>query len=209
MTFVAVAGNIGSGKSSLTLGLSRLLGWRAWPEAVDENPYLSDFYGAMARWAFHVQVYFLARRFQHHREILRSAAPGIQDRTIYEDGEIFARNLFDSGLMSERDHATYAMLFAAMVASLRPPDLLVFLDAPVEVLLERIRRRGRSFEQEIPAAYVARLNERYRAWADGWNRSPIVRVNAAATDFALDERGLRDVADQVREALEGQRGATS
>lgn len=201
MTFVAIAGNIGSGKSSLTEGLSRRLGWRASYEIVDDNPYLADFYADMARWAFHLQVYFLSKRFQHHQELVRSGEPVVQDRTIYEDAEIFARNLYESGAMSARDYASYRELFATMTEFLRPPDLLVFLRAPVDVLQERIAVRGRSFERSIPAAYLSRLNELYDDWATRWTHCPVLRVDTAALDFAHDEDALDEVARGVVAAL--------
>jgi len=198
MTFVAVAGNIGSGKSSLTAGLSRLFGWRAFFEIVDENPYLADFYQDMARWAFHLQVYFLSKRFQHHQSIVRSGESVIQDRTIYEDAEIFARNLFEQGKMSGRDYESYRELFATMAEFLRPPDLLVFLEAPVETLQARIASRGRSFEQAIPAEYLEQLNVLYADWVRRWDKSPVLVVEAGPLDFAHDEMALKEVAERVR-----------
>lgn len=201
MTFVAVAGNIGSGKSSLTAGLSRLFGWRAWFEIVDDNPYLADFYADMPRWAFHLQVYFLSKRFQHHQQIVRAGEPVVQDRTIYEDAEIFARNLFELGAMTARDYANYRELFDTMAEFLRPPDLLVFLQAPVPVLQERIAHRGRSFERTIPAEYLSRLNDLYADWVERWDKSPLLVVESAPLDFAHDPEALAEVAERVRKAL--------
>ena len=201
MTFVAVAGNIGAGKSSLTAGLSRLFGWRACFEIVDDNPYLADFYADMARWAFHLQVYFLSHRFRHHQEIVRSGHSVVQDRTIYEDVEIFARNLFEQGKMTERDYASYRELFATMVEFLRPPDLLIYLEAPVRTLSERIRARGRPFERDIPVEYLARLNELYAEWVGRWDRAPLLVIDSAPLDFAHDEAALENVAERVRETL--------
>ena len=201
--FVAVAGNIGSGKSSLTEGLSRLFGWRASYELVDENPYLADFYGDMARWAFPLQVYFLSQRFRHHQDLVRAGEPVVQDRTIYEDVEIFARNLHERGLMSARDYANYRELFAVMTEFLRPPDLVVLLRAPVSTLRERIARRGRDFERAIPEDYLARLNDLYDDWAGRWSASPILALDSAPLDFAHDPAALEDVAARVRKALPG------
>ncbi len=183
--FVAMSGNIGSGKSTLTTLLCQRLGWQPYYEVVDENPYLPDFYADMSRWSFHLQVFFLARRFQHHQEILRSGRAVIQDRTIYEDVEIFARNLYLQGLMDERDFRAYHDLFQTMVGFLRPPDLVIYLRAPVEVLLERIRARSRDFERQIPADYLAQLNERYEEWVARFNLCPMLVVDADS--IALDD----------------------
>jgi hypothetical protein len=201
--FVAIAGNIGSGKSSLTEGLSRLFGWRASYEIVDENPYLADFYRDMARWAFPLQVYFLSQRFRHHQQLVRETEPVVQDRTIYEDAEIFARNLHERGLMNERDYANYRELFSVMTEFLRPPDLIVFLRAPVSTLRERIASRGRPFERAIPDGYLRRLNELYDDWAARWTASPILVLDSAPLDFAHDPAALEDVAARVRAALPG------
>lgn len=201
--FVAVSGNIGTGKSTLTAALSRHLGWRACYEAVDDNPYLPDFYADMRRWSFPLQVFFLSRRFRHHQEIARSPVPVIQDRTIYEDAEIFARHLYLQGLMEERDFRTYSDLFSAMVGLLRPPDLIVHLRASVPTLVERIRRRGREYERRIPAAYLAQLNERYREWAEQFTLCPLLAVDADHLD--LDR--LEPLAEAVRSRLQAIRPA--
>jgi deoxyadenosine/deoxycytidine kinase len=186
--FVAVSGNIGSGKSTVTTLLCERLGWKPYYEIVDENPYLADFYADMRRWSFHVQVFFLSKRFQHHQEI--AAAPGsiIQDRTIYEDAEIFARNLHLQGLMDERDFRSYHELFTTMTQFLRPPDLIIFLRASVSTLLERIRRRGRDYEQGISPHYLAQLNERYAEWAERFSLCPILTVDADDLDLTNMDR---------------------
>lgn len=196
--FVAISGNIGAGKSTLTAALSRRLGWRACYEVVDDNPYLPDFYADMRRWSFALQVFFLSRRFQHHQEIARSPVPVIQDRTIYEDAEIFARNLYLQGLMDERDFRTYSDLFATMVGLLRPPDLVIHLQASVPTLLERIRQRGRAYEQRIPPSYLAQLNERYREWVDRFTLCPLLTVDADRLDL--------DRLDPVVEAIQNRLG---
>ncbi len=177
--FVAMSGNIGSGKSTLTTLLCQRLGWQPYYEVVDENPYLADFYADMARWSFPLQVFFLTRRFRHHQEILRATHSVIQDRTIYEDAEIFARNLYLQGLMDERDFRAYVDLFYMMVEYLRPPDLVIYLRAPVDVLLARIRERSRDFEREIPRGYLEQLNERYEEWVARFALSPVLTVDAA------------------------------
>lgn len=178
--FVAMSGNIGSGKSTLTTLLAQRLGWQPYYEVVDENPYLADFYADMARWSFPLQVFFLTRRFRHHQEILRATRSVIQDRTIYEDAEVFARNLYLQGLMDERDYRAYHDLFWMMVEFLRPPDLVVYLRAPVDVLLERIRARSRDFEREIPRDYLAQLNDRYEEWVARFDLCPVLQVEASA-----------------------------
>lgn len=186
--FVAMSGNIGSGKSTLTTLLAQRLGWQPYYEVVDENPYLPDFYADMPRWSFHLQVFFLSRRFRHHQEILRAPHSVIQDRTIYEDAEIFARTLYLQGLMDERDFRAYHDLFQTMLEFLRPPDLVVYLRAPVEVLLDRIRSRSRDFEREIPEAYLARLNDRYEEWVARFDLCPVMTLEAAEVSLdRLDE----------------------
>jgi deoxyadenosine/deoxycytidine kinase len=177
--FVAMSGNIGSGKSTLTTLLCQRLGWQAYYEVVDENPYLGDFYADMARWSFPLQVFFLTRRFRHHQEILRAAHSVVQDRTIYEDTEIFARNLYLQGLMDERDYHAYVDLFGMMVDFLRPPDLIVYLRAPVALLVDRIRARDRNYEREIPMAYLEQLNERYEEWIARFDLCPVMTLDAA------------------------------
>ncbi|MDR7417704.1 MAG: deoxynucleoside kinase [Armatimonadota bacterium] len=178
--FVAMSGNIGSGKSTLTTRLCQRLGWQPYYEVVDENPYLADFYADMARWSFPLQVFFLTRRFRHHQQIQRATHSVIQDRTIYEDAEIFARNLYLQGLMDERDFRAYHDLFYMMLEYLRPPDLVVYLRAPVHVLVDRIRARSRDYEREIPQAYLAQLNERYEEWVARFDLCPVLQIDAAS-----------------------------
>lgn len=181
--FVAVSGNIGSGKSTITTLLSERLGWRPFYEIVDENPYLPDFYGDMPRWSFHLQIFFLSKRFQHHRQITSAEGSVIQDRTIYEDAEIFARNLYLQGLMDERDFRNYYELFYTMMPFLHPPDLIIYLKASVPTLLERIRRRAREYEQSIPPDYLRQLNERYEEWVARFTLCPILTIDADHLDL--------------------------
>ena len=195
--FVAMSGNIGSGKSTLTTLLAQRLGWQPYYEVVDENPYLADFYGDMARWSFPLQVFFLTRRFRHHQEILRATHSVIQDRTIYEDADIFARNLYLQGLMDERDYRAYHDLFTMMVDYLRPPDLVIYLRAPVDVLIERIRARSRDFEREIPRDYLAQLNDRYEEWVARFDLCPVLQVEASSV--RLDR--LDDLLSQMQARL--------
>jgi deoxyadenosine/deoxycytidine kinase len=192
-----MSGNIGSGKSTLTTLLCQRLGWQPYYEAVDENPYLPDFYADMDRWSFPLQVFFLTRRFRHHQEILRATHSVIQDRTIYEDAEIFARNLYLQGLMDERDYRAYHELFWMMVEFLRPPDLVIYLRAPVEVLLERIRARARDYERQIPVEYLVQLNDRYEEWVARFDLCPVLALDATA--LRLD--GLDGLILEMRQRL--------
>jgi deoxyadenosine/deoxycytidine kinase len=162
--FLAIAGNIGVGKTELTTRLSAELGWMAYYEPVIQNPYLDDFYADMSRWSFHLQIYFLSERFKAQVQIGSSPLPFIQDRTIYEDAEIFARVLHDQGSMTAVDYRNYTALFHVLVGFLRKPDLIVYLKASPEVLMERIARRGRASEQSIGIDYIARLNGAYDDW---------------------------------------------
>src|SRR5262249_5409980 len=162
--FLVVAGNIGVGKTELTHRLSEELGWAAYYEPVVQNPYLDPFYENMPRWSFHLQIYFLSERFKAQVEIGKSPIPFIQDRTIYEDAEIFARTLRDQGSMTEVDYQNYTSLFGILVSFLRKPDLILYLKASPRVLMERIARRGRASEQSIGIDYIARLNHAYDDW---------------------------------------------
>lgn len=162
--FLAIAGNIGVGKTELTHRLSTELGWVAYYEPVIQNPYLDPFYQDMSRWSFHLQIYFLSERFKAQVEIGRSTLPFIQDRTIYEDAEIFARTLRAQGSMTEVDHQNYSALFDCMVSFLRPPDLILYLKAGSDTLMGRISKRGRESEKAITRDYIQRLNDAYDDW---------------------------------------------
>src|SRR5688572_13495166 len=205
-TFCAVAGNIGSGKSTLTALLAERLAWRPYYEHVEGNPYLADFYADMNRWAFHLQVYFLSKRFQHHQEILAAPESVIQDRTIYEDAEIFARNLHEAGNIDARDYENYRELFDKMTQYLEPPDLLIYLRTSVPVLEERIRTRGREYERSIPRDYLSSLNDLYEEWIGGWTVCPTLIVETDACNLVEEEAELARVADQVQHRLETTRG---
>jgi deoxyadenosine/deoxycytidine kinase len=205
-TFCAVAGNIGSGKSTLTRLLAERLAWRPYYEHVDGNPYLADFYARMDRWSFHLQIYFLSKRFQHHQEIMAIPESVIQDRTIYEDAEIFARNLHANGYLDDRDFENYCELFGIMKQFLEPPDLLIYLRTSVPVLEDRIRTRGRDYEQTIPTAYLEQLDGHYEDWIARYDLSPVLVVETDARNLIDEEAELIKVADRVQRKLEATRG---
>jgi len=201
--FVAIAGNIGVGKSTLTALLREQLNWEPFFEAVNDNPYLADFYRDMRRWSFHSQVYFLSRRLHHHWQLLQRANSVIQDRTVYEDAEIFARNLYQQGLMDERDYRSYCELYEVVTTVLHPPDLIVYLRASVPTLQERIRRRGRTYEQDIEPSYLERLNKLYEEWIAGFSLCPVLSVPADDLDFVLNPDHLELITSKILERLQG------
>ena len=199
--FIAVAGNIGSGKSSLTRLLAQHFGWKPYFESVDDNPYLPDFYADMKRWSFHLQIYFLANRFKHHKRMTETGESVIQDRSIYEDAEIFARNLYDIGKMDQRDYDNYASLFEVMTDYLKTPDLMIYLRASVDTLVQQISQRGRSFEQGIRREYLEQLNKHYESWVDRYKRGPLLIVQSDHLDFVNRELDLRHVIELVQKKL--------
>ncbi len=185
--YIAIAGNIGAGKSSLTRMLSEYFGWEPFYEQVDDNPYLADFYEDMRRWSFNLQVFFLSSRFKHQRTIESSATSVVQDRSIYEDAEIFARNLYEMGLMTPRDYENYVELFGIMTSYLRPPDLLVYLRADVPTLVRHIQSRGRDYESGIRIEYLERLNKHYEDWIERYDLGPKMIVDVDDLDFVNRE----------------------
>lgn len=206
--FVAVAGNIGVGKSSLTRLLSRELGWAPFYEAVDENPYLADFYAEMRRWSFHSQIFFLGKRLRHHRQLVDHPGSVVQDRSVYEDAEIFARNLYSQGHMDARDYRSYRELYEALTDFLPSPDLIVYLQASTETLLQRIRQRGRAFEQEMSPDYLDRLNGLYEEWIARFTLCPVLTVPADNLDFVENPHHLELVSRKVVEKLSGNETVT-
>jgi hypothetical protein len=199
--FVAIAGNIGSGKTTLTKLLTDRWGWEPYFESVHDNPYLADFYKDMRRWAFPLQTYFLTRRFADHQRIVARKSSVIQDRTIYEDAEIFARTQYESGSMDERDWKTYQMLAQVMCDHLVPPDLLVYVRRSIPGLLERIRRRGRPYEQGISIDYLTRLHRAYERWAAQYRRGRILVIDSDELDFLENRAHLEAIARRITEAL--------
>jgi deoxyadenosine/deoxycytidine kinase len=200
--FVAVAGNIGAGKSSLTRLLAERFGWTPYFESVDDNPYLPDFYADMNRWSFHLQIYFLANRFKHHKRMTESGEAVIQDRSIYEDAEIFARNLHDIGKMDDRDYSNYVSLFEVMTGYLKSPDLMIYLRASIDTLMKQISRRGRSFEQGIQRDYLEQLNKHYEAWITNYRRGPLLVIENDDLDFVNRQADLEQIVRLVRQRLD-------
>jgi deoxyadenosine/deoxycytidine kinase len=201
--FVAVAGNIGVGKSTLVEMLSAKLGWEPFYEPVTENPYLADFYADMGRWSFHSQVFFLAHRLKSHHGLALHPTSVVQDRSVYEDAEIFAQNLFLQGHMSERDHATYRELYQTASNFLPPPDLVIYLRASVPTLLGRIETRGRDYERSIAPDYLARLNSLYENWIANFTLCPVLTVPADHLNYVAHPGHLNLIARKVDEKLTG------
>ena len=199
--FIAIAGNIGAGKSSLTRLLGEHFHWKPYYESVDDNPYLSDFYGDMERWSFHLQIYFLANRFKSHKEIVEGGNSVIQDRSIYEDAEIFARNLYEIRKMDSRDYENYVSLFHVMMEYLKPPDLMIYLKASVDTLMKQIARRGRSFEQSIQRSYLEQLNRHYEDWIARYLIGPLLVVPSDNLDFVHKKEDLDYIIELVKKAL--------
>jgi deoxyadenosine/deoxycytidine kinase len=204
--YVVLAGNIGAGKSTLVRMLCQRMGWEPYYEPVAENPYLADFYADMRQWAFHSQVFFLTYRARAHRALMDIARPVVQDRSFYEDAEVFARALYSQGAMSDRDWQTYQGLYRTLTTLLTPPDLVVYLRASVPTLLKRIEQRGRDFESHITDDYLARLGVLYEEWIAGFSLSPVLVVPSDRLDFVKDSRDLDAIVATVIERLRGNQG---
>lgn len=198
---IAIAGNIGAGKTTLTSLLSEHYSWEAHFETVDENPYLDSFYADMQRWAFNLQIYFLQTRFQQIKRIKESKNIIIQDRTIYEDAYIFAANLHQMGLMSRRDFQNYQQIFELIESFLSPPDLLIYLRASVPTLLEQIKIRGRDYEANIREDYLSRLNERYEAWFSTYDRGNLLILESDDLDFNANSSDLEYIIGEIDKKL--------
>jgi deoxyadenosine/deoxycytidine kinase len=201
--FVLVAGNIASGKTSITERVGGRLGWRTAFESVADNPYLADFYADMLQWSFHLQIFFLGHRAEQHLELARAPEPAIADRSIYEDANIFARALYHLGNLSERDYQAYRQVFDLVTAGLPRPDLLLYLKAPVPVLLERINRRGRSMETGITAEYLSLLETLYEEWIQAFDLCPILTLRTDDLDFVHRPEHLAIVVQRIEDRLAG------
>ena len=200
---VAIAGNIGSGKTTLTGLLSKHYKWDAHYEDVDDNPYLNDFYKDMQRWSFNLQVYFLKSRFKQVKEIHASEKNVIQDRTIYEDAFIFAPNLHAMGLMSSRDFENYLSLFQLMETFIPPPNLLIYLRSSVANLVGQIQKRGRDYENSIRIDYLTRLNERYEAWISQYNIGKLLIIDVDDIDFNNNKEDLGAIINRIDAEING------
>jgi deoxyadenosine/deoxycytidine kinase len=198
---IAITGNIGAGKTTLAQQLAAHYDWDVLYEAVEGNPYLADFYGDMARWSFHLQIYFLNSRFEQVQKIGRSARSVIQDRTIYEDAYIFARNLHDTGQMIPRDYETYRSLFDNMIGLVRPPDLMIYLRADLPKLLGQIRKRGRDFEQAISPDYLQSLNILYDEFAQNYQSGELLVIDVNNLDYANNPADLEVVIQLIDSQL--------
>lgn len=201
--FVAVAGNIGVGKSTLVEMLCEKLDWEPFYEPVAENPYLADFYEDMPAWSFHSQIFFLSHRLRSHHDLALHPTSVIQDRSVYEDAEVFAQNLFRQGHIQARDYRTYRELYETVIGFLPPPDLVIYLRASVPTLLRRIASRGRDYESHIEADYLAGLNALYEAWINDFTLCPVLTVPADDLDYVAHRGHLNLVTAKVNDMLTG------
>jgi deoxyadenosine/deoxycytidine kinase len=198
-----IAGNIASGKTSLTDRLGARLGWRTAYESVADNPYLPDFYADMRQWSFHLQVFFLGHRAQQHQELAASPGSAIADRSIYEDAHIFARALYHLGNLSERDYHAYRQVYDMVVGALPHPDLLIYLRAPVPVLMERIGHRGRDMERGITSEYLSLLETFYADWLQSFDLCPVLTIHTGDLDFVHRSEHLDIVVQRIQDRLAG------
>jgi deoxyadenosine/deoxycytidine kinase len=199
--FIAIAGNIGAGKTELTAFLCKKYGLTPFYEPNDQNPYLADFYKDMKTWAFRSQIFFLTHKFRLHRELEQGNGTALQDRTIYEDAEIFAKNLQRQRFIDKRDWRTYWELYETVAASLRPPDLMIYLKCPVRTLKDRIRLRGREMEKDIPTAYLKRLNDLYEDWFKSYKMSPVLVLPTDTLDYLTNLVDRVDLFRQIEKHL--------
>lgn len=200
--FITIAGNIGTGKTTLTRMLADHYGWKPHFESVADNPYLKDFYEDMSRWSFPLQIYFLNHRFKVHREVGSARGSAIQDRSIYEDCHIFARNLVESGKMEERDYLNYKDLYEQMIQHLNPPDLMIYLRKSLPKLTGQIKQRGRDFEQSIPQDYLASLNGYYEEWIGGYKTGPLLVIDSDELDFVSRPEDFDSIAKRILDKID-------
>ncbi|MDJ1473578.1 deoxynucleoside kinase [Cytophagaceae bacterium DM2B3-1] len=198
---IAIAGNIGAGKTTLAGLLASHYGWEALKEMPDENPYLADFYEDMPRWAFQVQVHFLTSRFDQLMQISQAKHSVIQDRTIYEDAFVFAKNLHDSEIMSTQDYQTYHRLFDIIMQLVRPPDLLIFLDAGLPKLTLQVKKRGRLYEQSVDVTYLATLQKHYQNWIRSYQESPMLYIDVNELDFLNKPEDFQMIVQKINQRL--------
>lgn len=200
--FIAIAGNMGVGKSTLTRLLADSFNWTPFYEAVDDNPYLADFYKDMPRWSFQSQIFFLSRRLRSHREIVKYPNTTVQDRSVYEDAEIFARNLHQRRNMSNRDYQVYRDLYEEFIQIMPAPNLIIYLKASIPTLIERIHRRGRDFEQDVSPLYLQQLNELYNAWIEDFTLCPVLTIQADYLDFVRFNGHFETIKMQILKKIE-------
>ncbi len=200
---IAVVGNIGAGKTTLTELLAKHYNWEALYEAVDHNPYLEDFYGDMKRWSFNLQIYFLNSRFQQMIDIENNKRNVIQDRTIYEDAYIFAENLHEMGLMTSRDHENYRAIFDNITSFIKAPDLLVYLKASVPTLVNNIQRRGREYEASIRIDYLSKLNDKYDDWIKNYKEGKLLVLDKDKLDFSNNPEDLGTIIQAIEAEING------
>ena len=201
--FITIAGNIGVGKSSLVRLLSQRLDWEPFFEPVANNPYLSDFYADMRTWSFHSQTYFLSNRLKVYGDLLECPNSVILDRSLYEDAEVFARNLYLQGLMTQRDYETYETIYRTLLRFLPTPDMVVYLRASVSTLLNRIRHRNRDYEQNISADYLQLLNDSYETWMQNFILCPVLTVPADNLDFVNHSKHMELILEKIQEKISG------
>lgn len=200
---IAIVGNIGAGKTTLTELLAKHLNYEPQYEAVDNNPYLEDFYSDMKRWSFNLQIYFLNSRFNQIVEITKQNRNIVQDRTIYEDAYIFAENFHEMGLMTSRDYENYRAIFDNMTSFIKPPDLLIYLKASVPTLVNNIQRRGREYEAGIRLDYLSKLNEKYQKWIGGYKEGKLLILDKDKLDFATNPEDLGFIIESIERELHG------
>lgn len=198
---IAIAGNIGAGKTTLTQKLAHHFGWTAFTEPVEQNPYLKDFYEDMPRWAFHLQIFFLSSRFKQILQIHHNRHHIIQDRSIYEDAYIFANNLYISQLMSAREYQNYLQLFESMISLVQPPDLLVYLRADLSKLMKQIGKRGRDYEKNISQEYLTSLNQHYERWINDYTLGKLLIIDVNPLDFVNKPQDMNFIVEQIEHVL--------